>query len=65
VNQLVLSVPTISCGHCVNTITAAVSDVPGVSAVEVDLATKSVTVTGPADGDAVRAAIMESGYQPA
>jgi copper ion binding protein len=65
VNQLVLSVPDISCGHCVKAISSEVGEVPGVSAVDVDLATKTVTVTGAADPSAVRSAIAEAGYQAA
>lgn len=61
-NQLVLSVPDITCGHCVNAITSSVGGVPGVSTVDVDLAAKTVTVTGTADPVAVRSAIAEAGY---
>ena len=61
-NQLVLSVPGITCGHCVNAITSSVGSVPGVSTVDVDLATKTVTVTGTVDPVAVRSAIAEAGY---
>ena len=52
-----------TCGHCVASVRAEVGKVPGVSGVEVDLATKRVLVTGErvAD-DAVVAAIDEAGY---
>jgi copper chaperone CopZ len=40
----VLSVPTISCAHCEKTITEALTPLPGVSAVNVDIPTKKVTV---------------------
>jgi copper chaperone len=60
---LTYSVPGISCGHCRTAITAEVSDVAGVSAVDVDLAGKLVTVTGAGvDDAAVRDAIDEAGY---
>jgi copper chaperone len=60
---LTYSVPGISCGHCRTAITAEVSGVAGVSAVDVDLAGKVVTVTGAGvDGAAVRDAIDEAGY---
>ena len=45
-NELTLSVPDISCDHCVRAITGEVSQVPGVRAVDVRIATKTVTVTG-------------------
>lgn len=40
----VLSVPTISCGHCENTINEALTPLEGVSSVRVDIPTKKVTV---------------------
>jgi copper chaperone CopZ len=41
----VLNVPDISCEHCQNAITKALSPVEGVQAVNVDIPTKRVTVT--------------------
>jgi len=40
----VLSVPTISCGHCENTINEALTPLAGVSSVRVDIPTRKVTV---------------------
>jgi copper chaperone CopZ len=56
-----------TCGHCVNSVTEEVSQVPGVTDVNVDLATGGLTVTSVADVDdgAVRAAVEEAGYQVA
>jgi copper chaperone CopZ len=63
--ELELTVPDVSCDHCVNAITGEVEQVAGVSAVQVDLATKLVHVRGDAfDADAVRAAVVEAGYEP-
>lgn len=59
------SVPAISCDHCKHAIEAEVAKVGGVSTVEVDVASKTVTVDGPADDAAVRAAIDEAGYDVA
>jgi copper chaperone CopZ len=60
------SVPGISCGHCRAAITAEVTKVAGVAAVDVDLASKVVTVTGAGVADAaVRDAIDEAGYDVA
>lgn len=64
-NDLELQVPGMSCGHCVRAISAEVSDVPGVTAVTVDLSTKTVRVVGTADTGAVCAAIAEAGYEVA
>ena len=62
-STITFSVPTISCGHCVAAITEEVTAVFGVSAVDVSLDAKTVTVTGDADQAAVRAAIVEAGYE--
>lgn len=40
-----VTVPNISCGHCVNTIQREVGDVPGVRKVDADAATKRVTIS--------------------
>ncbi|RBY91128.1 heavy-metal-associated domain-containing protein [Blastococcus sp. TF02A-30] len=56
-----------TCGHCVSSVTEEVSAVPGVSAVDVDLASGGLTVTSdaPVDEAAVRAAVEEAGYSVA
>jgi copper chaperone CopZ len=60
---LTYSVPGISCGHCRTAITGQVTNVAGVSAVDVDLECKVVTVTGAGvDDAAIRDAIDEAGY---
>ncbi|WP_324273412.1 heavy-metal-associated domain-containing protein [Blastococcus brunescens] len=59
------SVVGMTCGHCVSAVTEEVSQVPGVTAVDVDLASGGLTITGdaPVDEDAVRAAVEEAGYE--
>jgi copper chaperone len=56
-----------TCGHCVSSVTEEVSQVAGVTGVEVDLASGAVTVTSdaPVADDAVRAAVEEAGYEVA
>ena len=56
-----------TCGHCVNSVTEEVSQVPGVTGVDVDLASGGLTVTSDTavDGSAVQAAVEEAGYQVA
>lgn len=62
----VYSVPGVTCQHCVDAITTELRRVAGVTAVRVDLATKTVTVDGDgADPAAVRVAIDEAGYEVA
>ncbi|MFD6261597.1 heavy-metal-associated domain-containing protein [Micromonospora chalcea] len=53
-----------TCGHCVKSVSTELSALPGVTDVQVDLATGRVTVTSqnPLDADAVRAAVDEAGY---
>ena len=65
-HTLTYTVPGMSCGHCRVAVTEEVSEVNGVTGVEVDLDTKQVAVTGVAIDDAqVRAAIDEAGYEAA
>ena len=56
-----------TCGHCVTAVTAEVAALPGVTAVDVDLASGGLTVTGdtPVDDAAVLAAVEEAGYEVA
>ncbi len=59
------TVTGMTCGHCVSAVTEEVTAVPGVTAVDVDLASGRLTVTSdaPVDDDAVRAAVDEAGYE--
>ncbi|TFV87693.1 copper chaperone [Blastococcus sp. CT_GayMR20] len=54
-----------TCGHCVSAVTEEVSQLPGVTGVDVDLASGGLTVTsdGPVEETAVRAAVQEAGYE--
>ena len=56
------NVPDISCGHCVEAISGAVSPLDGVESVDVSIDDKTVTVVGAFDDAAVREAIDEAGY---
>jgi copper chaperone CopZ len=51
-----------TCAHCVRAVTEEVAALPGVTAVEVELATGRLTVVGDADDAAVAAAVDEAGY---
>jgi copper ion binding protein len=61
------TVTGMTCGHCVSSVSAEISTIPGVSAVDVDLATGEVTVTSkqPVSPDAISAAVEEAGYSVA
>jgi copper chaperone len=57
------SISGMSCEHCVAAVSAEVSAVAGVSAVDVDLASGAVVVSGNGvDGEAVRVAVEAAGY---
>jgi copper chaperone CopZ len=63
---LVYTVPGMSCEHCEAAVAEEVSAVPGVDRVDVDLATKLVTVHGTnLDDSRLRDAIEEAGYEAA
>ena len=62
-----IAVSGMTCGHCVASVTEELSEVPGVTAVDVDLHAGSdspVTITSeaPLDPAAVEAAVAEAGY---
>lgn len=63
--QTVLNVEGMSCSHCVNAVTKAVTALEGVSGVNVDLEEKKVTVDYEADRvslESIKDAIEEEGY---
>ena len=61
----IFTVSGMTCGHCVSAVTEEVTAVPGVTGVDVDLASGRLTVTSdaPVDESAVRAAVDEAGYE--
>jgi copper chaperone len=58
------TVTGMTCAHCVASVTEEVQEIPGVTAVDVDLASGALSVTSsrPVDAAAVRAAVTEAGY---
>jgi copper chaperone len=64
-SAITYTVTGMTCGHCVSSVKEEVGQVPGVAAVDVDLAIGAVTVTsdGPIDDELVRAAVVEAGYE--
>jgi copper chaperone len=59
------TVSGMTCGHCVAAVTDEVSKLDGVSSVDIDLPTGSVTVesSGPVDPQDFAAAVDEAGYE--
>lgn len=61
---LTYTVPAMTCDHCTRAVGGELRSVPGVTAVDVDLDSKVVTVVGEGLDDRVlRAAIEEAGYE--
>ncbi|MEU4779701.1 heavy-metal-associated domain-containing protein [Micromonospora sp. NPDC023633] len=54
-----------TCSHCVNSVSTEIRQIPGVTDVQVDVASGAVTVTSdrPLDDAAVAAAVDEAGYE--
>lgn len=54
-----------TCGHCEGAVRAEVSQIPGVTTIEVSATTGllAVTTTEPVDDEAVFAAVEEAGYE--
>lgn len=63
--MLELSLPTMTCGHCVKAVTAAVQAVDPAAQVQCDLAAHTVNIESGADPAALRAAVVAAGYEPA
>lgn len=58
------TVSGMTCGHCAASVTEELTEIPGVTDVQVDLPTGAVVVTSeqPLETEAVRAAVKEAGY---
>lgn len=66
--EKIFTVPNITCGHCVNTIQREVGELPGVTAVVADQASKRVSLTyddAATDWAAVIALLDEIGFPAA
>ena len=61
------SVKGMTCDHCAGSVTAEIKKIPGVTNVDVDVATGRVTVEGDQQvtDDAVVEAVEEAGYEVA
>jgi copper chaperone CopZ len=59
------TVTGMTCSHCVNSVSTEIQQLPGVTGVQVDLASGAVSVTSeqPLDESAVAAAVDEAGYE--
>jgi len=65
-NEIVYTVPDMSCAHCTAAVGSELRQVAGVESVAVDLETKLVVVRGERlDDAALRTAIEDAGYEAA
>jgi copper chaperone len=65
VTETVITVAGMTCEHCVTAVRGEISRLPGVTGVEVDLATGAVRITADPvpDRAALSAAVDEAGYE--
>jgi copper chaperone len=61
VHTLDFTVTGMTCQHCVASVTEEVTELPGVTAVDVDLATGRLHVCGDVTAEQVQAAVAEAG----
>ncbi|GLZ38320.1 heavy-metal-associated domain-containing protein [Actinokineospora sp. NBRC 105648] len=63
--RTVYTVAGMTCGHCASSVTEELTELGGVSDVQVDLVTGAVTITSSSElsRDEVAAAVTEAGYQ--
>ncbi len=64
--EVKIKIEGMMCGHCQASVTKAISSVSGISAVKVNLTDKQATVTydpKKTNIDAIKAAIVDAGYQ--
>jgi copper chaperone len=64
-SAVTVTVTGMTCGHCAASVREEVGSIPGVSAVDVDLASGEVTVDSeaPLEAAAIKNAVEEAGYQ--
>ena len=63
--MLEMTLPSMTCGHCVGVVTKAIKEADPRATVEIDLARHSVRVQTTQDRAAIESAVTEAGYAPA
>ena len=58
-----MTLPTMTCGHCVKTVTRTVQQIDPAATVEIDLALHRLRIASSRDAQAFRAALAEAGYE--
>ncbi|OKH78484.1 hypothetical protein EB73_38385 [Mycobacterium sp. SWH-M3] len=64
-STVTVTVSGMTCGHCVSSVREEIGGIPGVTAVDVDLASGRVTIAseGAVDQGAIKEAVEEAGYE--
>jgi copper chaperone len=57
-----LTLPTMTCGHCVATVTRTVQKLDAAATVEIDLPTHRVRIESTQPPETLKAALAEEGY---
>ncbi|MEO5695824.1 MAG: heavy-metal-associated domain-containing protein [Burkholderiaceae bacterium] len=60
-----MTLPTMTCGHCVKTVTRTVQQIDPAATVEIDLSQHRVQIDSKRDAQVFRAALAEQGYEAA
>ena len=63
--MLELTLPSMTCGHCVNVVTQAIKQADPKATVEIDLASHRVRIQTTAARAAIESVVTEAGYAPA
>lgn len=60
-----VTVTGMTCGHCATSVREEISEIAGVTAVDVDVASGAVTIdsVAPVDAGAIKSAVEEAGYR--
>jgi copper chaperone len=59
-----MTLPDLSCGHCVRAVTETVRRLDGAAKVDIDLATKCVRIESQLSREQLAAALSAEGYPP-
>jgi copper chaperone len=60
-----LTLPTMTCGHCVRTVTETVHAIDADAKLDIDLPTHQVRISSAQPAERFAAALTEEGYTPA
>jgi copper chaperone len=60
-----LTLPDMTCGHCVQTVTRTVHQVDPAASVDIDLPSHRLRIESPQPADSFKAALAEEGYPSA